>query len=113
MNGITILNTIVNPITAFQWTGSAVIVLLTVIVITLIILWMAWQSGVLPEISPLFVLLWFFGAVFIFAAGDTQVDSYLTYEVTVSEEVSLAEFNEQYEIIKQRGQIFEVKERIE
>lgn len=33
-----------------------------------------------------------------------------TYEVTIDENVSLKEFNEKYEIVEQRGDIYVVKE---
>jgi hypothetical protein len=35
----------------------------------------------------------------------------IQYEVTISEEVNLIEFNEKYEIIDQRGDIYVIQER--
>lgn len=35
------------------------------------------------------------------------------YEVTISEDVSMIEFLEKYEVLDQRGKIFVVKERVE
>ena len=33
------------------------------------------------------------------------------YEVIISDEVSMNEFNEKYEIVEQRGKIYTIKER--
>lgn len=38
-------------------------------------------------------------------------NNYPTYKVTIDDNVSFVEFNEKYEIIKQDGLIYEVKER--
>ena len=38
---------------------------------------------------------------------------HIEYKVTISDEVSLTEFNEKYEILEQDGKIYTVKERTE
>ena len=37
--------------------------------------------------------------------------NYIEYNVIISDEVSLTEFNEKYEIIEQNGKIYTVRER--
>lgn len=56
------------------------------------------------------VPLWF---LVIAIHEDTQREAYITtqYEVTISDEVSLKEFNEKYKIIEQRDQLYVIQER--
>lgn len=53
-------------------------------------------------------------SIFLGIAGNGKPTEYEThYEVTISEDVSMIEFLEKYEVIDQRGKIFVVKERNE
>ena len=52
------------------------------------------------------------GIVIGASAGAFWFDTTEThYQVTISEEVSMTEFNERYEIIEQNGQIFTIREK--
>lgn len=44
--------------------------------------------------------------------GITEIEYYPTYKVIVSDEVSMNEFTNRYEILKQEGKIYTVKERV-
>lgn len=52
-------------------------------------------------------------AVLIGGLFEIPVEYTNQYKVTISDEVSLNEFNEQYEIIDQEGKIYTVRERVE
>lgn len=43
--------------------------------------------------------------------GVTEIEYYPTYKVTISDEVSMNEFMDKYEILNQDGKIYTVKER--
>lgn len=51
------------------------------------------------------------GIAFICTLDDTDELNYVKYQVTVSDEVSLNEFMDKYEIIDQEGKIYTVKEK--
>ena len=44
--------------------------------------------------------------------GITEIEYYPTYKVTISDEVSMNEFMDKYEILNQDGKIYTIKERI-
>ena len=44
--------------------------------------------------------------------GLTEIEHYETYKVTISDEVSMNEFMDKYEILNQDGKIYTVKERV-
>ena len=45
--------------------------------------------------------------------GEEQVYDHSEYFVTIDETVSFSEFNQKYEVIEQKGELYRVKERIE
>ena len=45
--------------------------------------------------------------------GITEIEHYPTYKVTISDEVSMNEFMDKYEILEQDGKIYTVKEKKE
>lgn len=49
----------------------------------------------------------FFAAVVV---GVAEIEYYPTYKVTISDEVSMNEFTNRYEILEQEGRIYTVKE---
>lgn len=113
MDGVTILNTIVSNesseigviliiIGAFAFLLSILIALITNEI------WdeinTACKIGIGFSIISLISI--FVGMSLVTGSTETT-----TYEVTVSEEASLAEFTSKYEIIEQRGKIYIVKER--
>lgn len=54
------------------------------------------------------------GVLFGFLLGvkvEEYADTVSTYKVTISDEIKLNEFYEQYEILEQEGKIFTIKER--
>ena len=44
--------------------------------------------------------------------GIVEIEYYPTYKVTISDEVSMNEFMDKYEILNQDGKIYTVKERV-
>ena len=44
--------------------------------------------------------------------GFIEIEYYPTYKVTISDEVSMNEFMDKYEILNQDGKIYTVKERV-
>lgn len=45
--------------------------------------------------------------------GEEKVYDHSEYLVTIDETVSFSEFNQKYEVIEQKGELYRVKERIE
>ena len=57
-------------------------------------------------------LIVFIGCVFVsWRQSENHKTGEIRYEVTIDDTVSMIEFNKNYEIIEQRGDIFVVKER--
>lgn len=50
------------------------------------------------------------GFLFAVVVGITEIEYYPTYKVTISDEVSMNEFTNRYEILEQEGKIYTVKE---
>ena len=53
----------------------------------------------------------FVGLLFSNLVGIVEIEYYPTYKVTISDEVSMNEFMDKYEILNQDGKIYTVKER--
>lgn len=54
---------------------------------------------------------WMFGMVFGYASAESE-EYEIHYKVLISDEVSMNEFLEEYEIIDQEGKIYTVKEKV-
>lgn len=118
MDGITVLNEIVEtiePLSIWVW---ALMLGLAIILTLILICGLFWS--VKKKNIDCIVLLSFYSllAVFIWISvcygyKETQREPYtiIQYEVTLSSDVSLIEFNEKYKIIEQRGQIYVIQER--
>ena len=52
------------------------------------------------------------GRLFAVVVGIAELEYYPTYKVTISDEVSMNEFMDKYEILNQDGKIYTIKERI-
>ena len=96
--------------TAFWITGSLILGLFTIMGVSL---WI--NAGTDWCIIPiLFTIGLFSGIVFGFIIGDdtSEAIEYTTeYKVAISDEVSMNEFYEHYEVIEQDGKIFTVREK--
>lgn len=114
MEGVTILNTHTHSIRKFRWTQSAITTLIGTIIVILICVYIGITFG---DIVAPAIFCGFWGGIVGLAltalAGETEVGTYNTYEVTVDDTVSMLKFNERYEVIEQRGKIYEVKDRNE
>lgn len=115
MNGVEILSVIENPI--YQFNGTAFSIgFFTIFAILLIcgVFIMAKEDDYILGATSI-ILGIFFGVTFGILLGITfetetgEVDT--IYKVTVSEEVSLNEFMEKYEIIDQEDKIYTIRER--
>ena len=83
-------------------------------VICVILLINRCENGFNVVAGVLFVLLLIGVILFILGLIDNENSiDHIEYKVTISDEVSLTEFNEKYEIIDQDGKIYTVKERSE
>lgn len=111
MAGIEILNSFQIPIEyAFNWVAALVAFIIMAIIIMILAMTtdMGWQVGL--------IMGSFFGIILGIILGcATQVPSkYEThYEVLLSDEITLTEFLEEYEIVGQEGKIYTIRERTE
>lgn len=118
MDGITILNEIITvneptPIGVWYILLIAAILCTILVVLGIAIGIKAKDSagiGLGVLLGFIVVPLWFLAFII---HEDTQREPYTTiqYEVTISDDVSLTEFNEKYKIIEQRDQLYVIQER--
>lgn len=114
MNGVTILNTI------HESNVAEIVVGIVFALVSIVCL--AWIVHIIIEERDCYdIILWVLTVILIAAllfgvvAGilsivhATTVDE-IAYEITIDENVSFKEFNEKYEIVEQRGDIYVVKE---
>lgn len=69
-------------------------------------------EGKIVIIASLLVIVVLFSTLIGGLSGPKVLD-YIQYKVTISDEVSMNEFTEKYEILEQEGKIYIVRERIE
>ena len=115
MNGVEILAVEqVGTVFKFGWTGFLVVVaiglLITLVVgITIFLNTKDWTDLIKAVLIGVFISM-----IFGVTAGDllNEPTEYTNqYKVTISDEVSMNEFMEKYEIIEQDGKIYTVRER--
>ena len=113
MDGVTILNTILPD---GLDTIGAIIIFVSIIVLLFSTTFLAdlssnknnmSQEYKLSTIITIISLISALVGIVLFVSSNHTT----TYEVTVSENVSLTDFTSKYEIIEQRGEIYIVKER--
>lgn len=102
---------------AFNWTAFWIVGIAIFAAATCIGIWQ-WLSGdcEFAIVPVLFCIGLAFGGMLGALSGSwfSQPTEYTTeYKVIISDEVSLNEFNEKYEIIGQDGKIYTVRERVD
>ncbi|MBQ7277300.1 MAG: hypothetical protein IJS58_08660 [Bacilli bacterium] len=112
MDGIYILNIIEKPIYGFGWNsglGWFFVILSIIIAIESIHLTMIERDGR----NLLFLLLTFLTIIISasYFSSSKVIGTYNIYEVTIDDTVSWVELNERYDVISQRGNIIEIKEK--
>lgn len=119
MQGIEILSqSEVGRGVAINWTPviiitaiAAVVVFISVIQLTVPLNFEDWLASIAITILCSFVVLL---VTTLIATVFSKPETYEThYKVTISDEVSMNEFLEQYEIVDQEGKIYTIKEREE
>lgn len=107
MNGIEIIST--STETEFLVVPFLSITIFTMIAFVVIALCEHWDVGfaVIPTCLGLIFGCGIYGLIF----HEIFPTEYNTYKVTISENVSMTEFYEKYEIIDTDGEIFTVRER--
>lgn len=101
---------------AFNWTGFWIVGIVTFVIVTAIGLYQ-WLSGNCSfGIVPALIIIGLiaggsFGSI-IGTCLQRPVEYTTEYKVTISDDVSLNEFNEKYEIVGQDGKIYTIRERM-
>lgn len=110
MTGVEILTT-GEGATSFEPNFPAFLIVLVFCIIGGVLIGSRDKEYVLGAAIGLFVgmLAGFFSSI---AIGFVEIEYYPTYKVTISDEVSMNEFMNKYEILNQDGKIYTVKERI-
>lgn len=116
MNGVEILAS--NEVAieyAFNWTAFWIVggIVLSIITMIGVCLWANDECG-FGIVPSLFVVGLCGGMILGSITGNalSKPTKYTTeYKVTVSDEVSMVEFNERYKVIDQEGKIYTVRER--
>jgi uncharacterized membrane protein len=92
----------------FSWAG---LILLGFVIITLICFYDMFKSkdstGIIP-LTILFIVCVFFSYAAFSTGTETEVYSHAEYQVTISEDVKLKEFMENYEIVDVKGEIYTI-----
>lgn len=110
MEGITTLNIIVNETSVLGWTPIGVGFLILTIIFTIIVVSVTLYEKDMALLG--FVVLGVFGlAMLTIYFNQVPGEPYNTYEVIIEDSVSMNKFLEKYEIIEQRGEIYEIKEK--
>ena len=110
MDGVVIL---VAEQVASAWAFNWLVFVIAFVLITLFSLLMVYINDLLDEIW-LYVI---FGVVSIIGGAlfgfilSTPVEYEMQYKVTITDDVSMTEFYERYEVVEQEGLIFTVKEK--
>ena len=110
MDGVVVLNTIEGVVCGrwvcvFTMIGVIIGFILIRKLIDITINWAGWVA--IPLLLTIFSLCLITGSF----VGYTIEEKETLYEVTIDDSVSMSEFNEKYEIIEQRGEIYTIKER--
>ena len=66
-------------------------------------------SGLITNVFA--VVMSMFSLIYMFNVKGFETRIETRYDVTISDEVKLTEFNEKYEIIEQKGKIYTIKEK--
>ena len=115
MSGVEILSVIEEPILLFNEEAYGITFFITLVVFFFIGSYMAITESEWIYFIAIPILGIIAGVVFGLMAGGIFVQKTdeveTTYKVTISEEVSLNDFMEKYEIIDQEGKIYTVRER--
>ena len=115
MSGVEILSVIEEPILLFNEEAFGITLFITSIVFFFIASYLSITENEWLYFPLFFITGLIVGALLGIPAGAigcTETDEVETsYKVTVSDEVSLNEFLDKYEIIDQDGKIYTVKER--
>ena len=115
MSGVEILSVIEEPILLFNEEASGITFFITLVVFFFIGSYMAITESewiyfiVIPILGIIAGVVFGLMAGGLFAQITDEVE--ISYKVIISEEVSLNDFMEKYEIIDQEGKIYTVKER--
>ena len=110
MEGVTILSEEIGyplPFGAMIVFGVVGSVCLLVFMVGIITAFMNRDTDMVPPCA----ICALFSAVCLTLVFISFKDNYPIYKVTVDEDVSFVEFNEKYEVIKQDGLIYEVREK--
>lgn len=113
MPGVEILNTTIHYKEALPtW---AIIVMIAVIVIPISLMTIGKiidnDDMLLIGITSFLIGCVLAAGIRLFAYGPTDKIDYIEHEVLIDDSVSLAEFNEKYEIVSQKGKIYVVREK--
>lgn len=116
MDGVTILNTITENVS--NTAGLVVVLIFSIAVIILSFIAIIAVSDKFSEFNGFvipFVITGIAGILFVMVSilelNTPPQEPQTLYEVTISDEVSFKDFTSKYKIIKQRGEIYVVKER--
>lgn len=116
MEGVEILNQFEVPIEhcfngAWFWIGFGIVATVACVVG----LWEYFSGECSFAIIPIMIMIGVFGGVLIgvccgeVAEVPTKYETH--YQVTITDEVKMTEFNERYEILDQEGKIYTVREK--
>ncbi len=110
IEGITILNTIANETFVLGWTPVGTVFLILTIIFTILVASVTLYKRDIALLG--FGALGVIGlAILTIRVNQVPGEPYNTYEVTIDDSVKMNEFLERYEIIEQRGEIYEIKEK--
>ena len=112
IDGVTILATeIVNKPAPWLEILSCIFIIAMICGFLLAVLFIFFESDWLLTVGvPMFICMAVLGLITCLFANSITVPDYNTYEVILDDSVSMNEFMNTYEVLKQRGQIYVVKE---
>lgn len=113
IDGITLLNTYTEELVVKEYIGYNGLRSVLVAVAICILLGVIIYSIYINEIDSAIIMLYLWCLILLFGVGFLRKETVEvpTYQVLINEKVSMTEFNEKYEIIKQEGLIYTIREK--
>lgn len=116
MAGVNILaeDTIMISQYSFAWNGWTIfcyIMAMCFVIFTIALIADRDITCILTSVFAIFLFILGTGIANI--TGEEKVYDHSEYLVTIDETVSFSEFNQKYEVIEQKGELYRIKERVE
>ena len=110
LNGIEVLN-VTNISNGDLHTGVSVLLLFNILLVAFLIAWLLTSEGVKKRIMLGISSVLSIASLILLVNYFISPSTIKQYQVTISDNVSMVEFNEKYDVIKVEGKIYTIVEK--